>query len=601
MPKIKRILIWIGAICLIGVPASAQWTTQTISLNAGWNAVFLEVEPYPVQCDSIFENLPISSVWTCDQRFSSVEFIQDLSELSPELPEWRCYFPPDDSRSFMTNLYILEAGRAYLVEADQATTWEIVGKPRLTRQQWKPGQYNFVGFWIDPANPSTFADWFSSSKAHQPLDIWGLDSGGIWKKVTNTASSTFSPGRAYWVYCAEQSEFQGPVEIRLSQGTGLDYGLAVAEQTLEFSVVASSTRTLSIDTISSESVPDPSAPGLNGEVPLAYYGKIIQDAQNYSYGYPSLPTTLALGPNETLPQSLRLAVERPKMAAASSEGLYQSLLQVKSDKGFRRLVGVTAQGRLQGSRKPGLRQSQPDPAAGLWVGNVVLNQVNNANRAPSPAADPFEYRVILHVDEQGTARLLNEVTQLYRPGSFSQNPLNPELDVIDEPGRYILYTPTAPASLVSELGTTVVPGSLRDGRPFARRISTAAYSLMDASGESEEPILTSSGAFGVAGSVLSVTLTIEDTETTNPFHHKYHPQQGWSEYTPDWTIGWQMSFAFTEESPDGRAVAGWGDSQVGGTFRQILTGLVKENESVRAEGYFLLQRASIIAQLNDGL
>jgi len=208
---------------------------------------------------------------------------------------------------------------------------------------------------------------------------------------------------------------------------------------------------------------------------------------------------------------------------------------------------------------------------------------------------------MIHVDAQGTARLLNEVTQFFRPGEIAQNPQDPDLDVVEEPGRYILFTPSAPQSLVNEIGTTVVPGTLRDGRPFARRISTAAYSLLNASGKAEEPMLASTGSFGAAGTALSITLDIEDSETTNPFHHKYHPQHGWSPYSPDWTFNWQMTFTFTEEPPDGRSVAGWGDSQVGGNFEQVLTGLVKESDSIRTTGYFLLQRASVIAQLNDGM
>ncbi len=601
MPRILRFICLFILSLILVTSASAQWTTQTLSLNAGWNVVFLEVEPYPAQCDSIFGDIPVASVWTYDQRFSSVEFIQDLSELTSELPQWRRYFPPGDSRAFTTNLFILEAGRAYLIEATQATVWNVVGKPRMTRQQWKPGEYNFAGFWVDPGNPPTFSDWFSGSTSHQPLDIWGLDTAGVWRKVTNTTTSRMSRGRAYWVFCSEQSDFQGPVEIRLSQGTSLEYGLTIVEQTLEFKTVASSTRTLTINRVTSEAAPDSSVPSLCGAVPLAYYGKIVQDAQNFSYGYSDLPAALTVGSSDPLPKLLRVAVERSQMTPATGEGLYQSLLEVKSDKGFRRYIGVTAEGASSIASKSSLRQAASDPAAGLWVGNVVLNKVNNAGLKPSDTADTFEYRIMIHVDSQGTARLLNEVTQLFRPGQIASDPQEPALDVVEEPGRYILYTPSAPQALVNEIGTTILPGTLRDGRPFARRISTAAYSLLNASGKAEEPILASTGAFGATGTELTTTLVIEDTETTNPFHHKYHPQHGWSEYSPDWTVNWQMSFTFTEESPDGRSVAGWGDSQVGGDFEQILTGLVKEQNSIRATGYFLLQRASIVAQMNDGM
>ena len=40
----------------------AQWSTQTITLKPGWNAVFLELElepePEPKDCAMVFKNLP---------------------------------------------------------------------------------------------------------------------------------------------------------------------------------------------------------------------------------------------------------------------------------------------------------------------------------------------------------------------------------------------------------------------------------------------------------------------------------------------------------------------------------------------------------------
>ena len=35
------------------IPAEAQWTSQTITLQPGWNAVFLEVQPEPDAINAI--------------------------------------------------------------------------------------------------------------------------------------------------------------------------------------------------------------------------------------------------------------------------------------------------------------------------------------------------------------------------------------------------------------------------------------------------------------------------------------------------------------------------------------------------------------------
>src|SRR5437762_5568389 len=39
--------------------AFAQWVTQTITLNPGWNAVYLEVQPANSDCDAVFAGMPV--------------------------------------------------------------------------------------------------------------------------------------------------------------------------------------------------------------------------------------------------------------------------------------------------------------------------------------------------------------------------------------------------------------------------------------------------------------------------------------------------------------------------------------------------------------
>ena len=148
-----RALFVFIVVSVLGAPAGAQWMSQEFHLKAGWNAVFLEVTPHPAECDLQFQGLPIRSVWTHDPRFSAVEFIQDPGELTPDLPEWQFYAPPASPYSFATNLFILQAGTAYLIDATEAATWNVVGQPVLTRQTWNPDGYNLDGVCDNPASP----------------------------------------------------------------------------------------------------------------------------------------------------------------------------------------------------------------------------------------------------------------------------------------------------------------------------------------------------------------------------------------------------------------------------------------------------------------
>jgi hypothetical protein len=617
MLKSKRLVALMAAVHFGCTPQEgiAGWVEQTIHLEPGWNAVYLEVEPYPARCDQQFLGLPIETVATFDPDFSSVEFIQDpQNDLVPELPDWRFYFPPSDPRAFSVNLFVLQAATPYLIECAEAATWTVVGRPRFVEQEWKPDAYNFVGFPVDPANPPTIDDWFAASDAHDPIDFWALDPAGMWQKVNTTSTTTLISGEAYWVFTNGSSDFQGPIDIGIPRGTDIDYERGLVEQEIEITSADGAPRNITLTAIPSEGVPDPTFPNYAGPIPLTYFGR-SGTTTDFSFDYLDLPATLPFAPDETLPKQVRLAVDRSRMPNAPSTSLFQSVLEIKDDRGYRRRISVLSKGMDRDFGKSGLKGvgADADPASGLWVGDVVMDMVNEAIVEPPVfqlTAKPFQFRVMIHVNHDGTARLLNEAVQLWRDGTTKPDPNNPEVEIVDIPGRYVLVTPTAPASLLNEVGTTLIPATLRDGREFARRISTAAYPLHDENRNPIEPEMNRAGEFGQNGGSCEVTFTLHDNDPTNPFRHQYHPVHRYpepGEIAPDWSLTWQMNFTFSSDPPDGLETAGWGDTVVGGTYLQTIAGLASNeplaeqdpNRFIYASGTFRLQRASPVPVLND--
>jgi hypothetical protein len=65
------------------------------------------------------------------------------------------------------------------------------------------------------------------------------------------------------------------------------------------------------------------------------------------------------------------------------------------------------------------------------------------------------------------------------------------------------------------------------------------------------------------------------------------------------TISRQIEFDFTSQDPDNLTLAGWGDDQLGGIYKEIITGL--HNQAIYISGTFRISRASTIGVLNDGL
>ena len=94
MPTSFTRSVFVVLFALTSASAWAQWSKQTLTLQPGWNAVFLELTPEPQDCDSIFAGLPIESVWKWSKSFSTVQFISNPDELLPESPDWLHYTPP---------------------------------------------------------------------------------------------------------------------------------------------------------------------------------------------------------------------------------------------------------------------------------------------------------------------------------------------------------------------------------------------------------------------------------------------------------------------------------------------------------------------------
>ena len=159
----------------------AQWTTQTVALRAGWNAVYLEVQPKPEECDAQFSGLPVERVFSWNKRFSPAQFIQDPNSLSYTNADWGFYVPPGHELAADITLFSLQAGKCYLVKlADNSApvNWVIHGKARLRRPAWQTESLNYVGFSLPLASPPTFAGFFSGSnrkmRMRERVSAWPL-------------------------------------------------------------------------------------------------------------------------------------------------------------------------------------------------------------------------------------------------------------------------------------------------------------------------------------------------------------------------------------------------------------------------------------------
>lgn len=592
--------IWIGWIALVlcALNLNAQWQQQVIHLKPGWNAVFLEVDPVPSISEKAFEGMPVRSAWMWDRPGQVVDYVDNLASLVPGKSEWRIYLPPGDPNIAVKNLFDLEGGRALLVNLGgaQSIDWVLTGKPRRPRYNWVPDSYNLVGFPLESNSIHTFTSLFSTSAAHANRPVLKLSSSGQWTRVLDLGKERVEPGRAYWVFTSGASSFDGPIEIATGQGKGLGFGESAVLGSILLGNPGSTERVYFLD-------PRPSAPApagealVGGDVPLAYR-RFSVDPDSHAGVVDWLPLTNRTEIRVPAGEALNLQIEaqrskakRPTVAGARD---FQSLLSISESNGYRTVVPVNM--RVAASFAAGsaaLAGPQPNPMAGLWVGNVLIDQVNFSGHPSDPdllrpARSEFDFRVLVHLDEAGNARFLQRVMVMWRPGSNSA-----------EAGRFVVVTDE---SLASRLGATGV--AVRNERPVVRRFSAPAFAF-------REPLaMESVGKFGEGA--LRCIVSTDYNDSLNPFKHVFHPDHDNLDPTtgtvlPDgvesFSISRQIELRFTNQEQLRTTNApiaympGFGDTRVGGTYREVITGV--HRRAIRLGGTFTLQRAVSVGRLND--
>ncbi|MBI1930746.1 hypothetical protein HYR99_41685 [Candidatus Poribacteria bacterium] len=583
-----------------GLPAFAQWTSQTIHLKPGWNAVFLEVQPQPNDCNTLFKGIPVESVWMWNRRFSTVQYIKDPAELVPEQPEWLTYIP---GNKVVTNLFTLQGGRPYLIKRSGANPvdWKVVGRPVVRALDWNTDSFNFVGFCVDDTSSPTFEAFFAPSLAHKDKGqpIYRLNDAGKWEPV-EPKTARLRRGEAYWVYCKGTSTYSGPLTITFEQGQGIDFGRTLMEQTLRLRNESATAKTVTLKVLASTEPVDTTQPALAGPVPLSYWKSSEKNLSEA--GWTPFPAVLSVSLGSKTEVAIRLEVRRRDMAQGRA-GLYQSLLEVADGNGSTLLLPVTARGRQPSFDGGGIRRearllsaqtTTSEENAGLWVGTVSVNNVSQPANSLKPneaveTASEFQFRILVHVNEVGKARFLQQVVLMWKDGTYKQDPNDREPRIVDEPGHYVLVTDDALLQKFS--GST-----LRDGKSVGRRISSAAFAL-------DEPKLMT----GTFGKELVVDLELDYDHRLNPFKHRYHPdhnnlREDYKTPLPEgiesFTVKRKITLSFGDKDPDGLAIAGLGDRYFGGIYKETISGIHKQ--AIEVKGTFRLHHVSRVPVLNDG-
>jgi hypothetical protein len=366
--------------------------------------------------------------------------------------------------------------------------------------------------------------------------------------VFNTSSEKLDRNQAYWFDTKVVGDFYAPIEISLSNGSGIDFGRTGSTVTMRLLNRSSAVSTVTIAPVSSSNAPT-GQEEITASVPLRR--RTFDTATSSWIETPiSGPFSEVVGPNAAV--ELTFGIDRAAMAGGSNAFFASMLRLTASSNLYEILLPVTA-------RKASL--------AGLWLGDAVVGGVESktAGYTGTATAQTYNLRYIVHVDDAGSARVLSQV---YLGQLAGESP---------QPGICIAESALSVADKAS-----------------ARRI-VAAHLPLDQ--------VLDGGTMALGGS-MSCTISTPFNDPTSPFVHQYHPDHdNKSGTTPleagqeSYDLGRAVTFDISAAAPAGVPATGYGSSVIAGNYTEVLTGLRKD--SVTVTGTFTLRRVSEIGVLTQ--
>ncbi len=314
---------WSSVLVLYGEATVVR--TQWLSLEAGWNAVFLEVEPTDGAPDAVFAGTPVDVAARYFALRSPVQFIRDPADAPWNQPGWGVWYAPGRPDAFLTSLHAIQGRKAYLLHATSSCRLQVTGQVRFDRLRWQADSFNLVGFALDEQAPPTFARFFAGSGGRIGQRIYRLAPGGKWQPVTSPASTLMRSGEAYWIDCRGKTDYQGPLDIVVPGGGELDFGAGTGVLQIRLHNDSDELTTLSL-----EAVDD------SGDLPLV---QVRRDPATFETSYADLRSRTALPDLEAgQAASLRLQVRREAMTADEQ----CRLVRLTSSQGLRFDIPVRA-------------------------------------------------------------------------------------------------------------------------------------------------------------------------------------------------------------------------------------------------------------------
>lgn len=465
------------SVCLCISRIQAGVIEETLTLEEGWNAIYLESTPEAEACADFFADLPVTRVgcYRSEAYADTMQFTSSGTTINQKPVSYYLWLKDHPAGSTFSHL---TGGGTYLVYATNTATKTFLGTPCAPQMTWrvssgKEGILNLAGVSIPAGTTIVASRYFGAGHPGSSASYWEVGGTGdapeIYSLNVSSRAVKLSGGRAYAVSAAASGDWPGVLRVRGDGFSGgLDFSAGTDQATLMLANLTPTTRTVRVSQAASARMTDV-APALSVYLPAT--DAAPDTWTNFT------ARTYVLAPHETKSVTFfcdktNLDRTRNHAAVVVVEDLSGSQLRVR--------IPVTV------TPNPTVAD-EADYPAGLWIGRATLSQVSHGtNATPVAAGGKLPATILLHVDRAGKATLLQRVAlaqESRASGGF----------------RYMPYAELAD-----------VPSTCTASRVSSVLLDTANRAV---------PMSGSS----VFGDAATFRFTVAEDSKENPFRHAWHP------------------------------------------------------------------------------
>lgn len=560
--------------------AAAPYTTQSLSLVRGWNAVYVEVAP-DATADELFADWPVDHVGLYDPAsfLATRQFGADWDSgglSGSRMALWKRGFPEASSIERIPAGSVLVT---YCTNESHSVT--IRGVPAAPRTTWHVSGtnavHNFFGFsTTQTVDISAYLEGSPcedvKAKAYYRIAGEDPDAGPGTIEVRSWISNV-SDGDVLLLPSDDISDWSGVLFV--SPMNGIDFGQDGSKSTLTVRNDGTSPRTVSM---ALEQAANAAELQLSGTLPLWLHVRDADVARTNAAWSAALSgygpvAEKELAPGETW--RMEFGLDRTAFATLAKGLPFGALLRITENGASHAKVVVPLAGETSG-----VSASAAAWPGGLWVADVQFDRIiPPGGSSETETGGAVKLRLPIHIDANGKVRLLQRVVtagEIAADGTYT----------------YRLYA-----------GSAVVPTTAT----MVTRISAVCL-------PTETPVIEAEGGTGAASSGgIAFSFTVAADGATSILRHPLHPQHDglrWDFSTPTpsgddfqnykgdvkpetFSVGNRIEMSLDLNGGE----AAWNpEGTKSGTCRWTFSGLMRQGDIVLS-GQMTVKRVSPVAEI----